>query len=119
MIRKATVSRLKPEKREQYITMHKNAWPEVSRIMAQHHHEHHSVYVYGDYLFQYLEYTGEDFEADMAQMRQSETMQKWWTLCRECVMPFDGGDGPAWETLEEIFHNNEPSMAENGEAERG
>lgn len=106
MVRKATVSRLRPEKRDQYIQMHQNPWPEVCRIMADHHHTHHSVFIHGDYLFQYLEYTGTDFEADMEQMGKSEVMQKWWTLCRECVISCDGSDGPAWKTLEEIFHNN-------------
>ena len=106
MIRKATVSRLRPEKIEQYLQLHKNPWPEVCKIMANHHHTHHSVYIHGDILFQYLEYTGTDFDADMEQMRNSEIMQKWWAQCRECVIACDGGDGPAWQSLEEIFHNN-------------
>lgn len=64
-MRKVTISRLKPEKIDQYVEMHRNVPIEVCEIMAAHHHRNHSVYLYGDKLFQYFDYTGTDFEADI------------------------------------------------------
>lgn len=106
MIRRATAAFLRPEKKEQYCQMHAHPWPEVLEEMSRRHHTRHSVYCVGNYLFQYLEYTGEDFERDMEEMGANPVMQKWWALCRECVMPLPGTDGGAWSLLEEIFHND-------------
>ncbi len=73
--------------------------------MAAHHHRNHSVYLYGDKLFQYFDYTGTDFEADIKQMRQMPVMQAWWAKCRDCVLPFDETASETWVSPEEIFYN--------------
>ncbi len=104
MIRRATVATLKPEKRDFYLELHANPWPEVLEEMARHNHHHHSVFIQGNKLFQYLEYTGDDFEEDMRQMRLNPTMQEWWRLCAECVEPGENGE-EAWQVIEEIFRN--------------
>ena len=104
-MRKVTISRLKPEKIDQYVEMHRNVPTEVCEIMAAHHHRNHSVYLYGDKLFQYFDYTGTDFEADMKQMRQMPVMQAWWAKFMECVLPFDETASETWVSPEEIFYN--------------
>ena len=105
MFRRACVARLRPEKKEQYISLHENAWPEVLAELAKHHHHHHSVFIIGDMLFQYFEYTGDDFEEDMRLMRQNPVMQEWWHICAECVWPNSEGR-ESWEIINEIFHND-------------
>ena len=104
-MRKVTIARLKPEKIGQYVELHRNIPAEVCEIMAAHHHRNHSVYLYGDKLFQYFDYTGSDFEADMEDMRRMPVMQMWWAQCRQCVIPFDENTPAPWISPEEIFHN--------------
>ncbi len=106
MIRRATAAYLRPEKKEQYCSLHRAPWPEVLEEMTRRHHTRHSVYCAGNYLFQYLEYTGEDFAADMEAMGRNPVMQRWWALCRECVVPLPDFEGRAWTEMEEIFHND-------------
>lgn len=106
MIRKASISSLLPEKREQYIQMHSNPPEEVLKIMSEHHHTNHTVFLYGNKLFQYFDYTGDDFENDMEEMRQLPVMQQWWAQCRACVAPFDEDAVSTWTQLPEIFHND-------------
>ena len=62
-------------------------------------------YRYGDLLFAYMEYHGDDFDADMAKMAADETTQKWWDLCMPMQKPVDDrAEGEWWKTIEEVFH---------------
>lgn len=105
LVRKASMARLKPDKIQQYVSLHQNAWPEVREEMLRHYHVNHSVYWHGEMLFQYFEYTGEDFDKDMDEMRKNPLMLKWWELCRECVDYYSEEEPVRWIPLEEIFHN--------------
>jgi L-rhamnose mutarotase len=56
-------------------------------------------------LFSYLEYSGDNFAADMAKMAADPTTQHWWTHCIPCQEPLaDRAAGEWWATMEEVFH---------------
>jgi L-rhamnose mutarotase len=54
-------SEIKPEKVEEYVTLHKNAWPEVMAIISEANMHNYSISIRGTQLFTYYEYTGNDF----------------------------------------------------------
>ena len=61
---------LRPEKKEEYIRLHADAWPEILAILKKCHFQNYSIYL-GEidgklYLFSYFEYTGEDIAKDVA-----------------------------------------------------
>ncbi|MHC1766261.1 MAG: L-rhamnose mutarotase [Verrucomicrobiia bacterium] len=68
----AWITGLKPEKAERYRELHANPWPGVNRMIKKCHIQNFSIHereIDGKlYLFAYLEYTGDDFEADMKRM---------------------------------------------------
>ena len=61
--------RLKDEKREYYIENHANVWPEVLEELKKINIKNYSIFLKEDFMFGYLEYDGDNFDADMGQMQ--------------------------------------------------
>jgi L-rhamnose mutarotase len=101
---------IKPEKIEEYKRLHADVWPDVLKMIKECNIRNYSIYL-GEleegkyYLFSYLEYTGDDFEADMAKMAADPTTQRWWELCKPCQSPIPTRkEGEWWANMEEVFH---------------
>ncbi len=101
---------LKPEKLAYYKELHAAAWPGVLRKIKECHIRNYSIYLKEVepgrfYLFSYFEYTGDDFEADMAKMAADPTTQKWWKETDPCQIPLaTRGEKEFWSRMEEVFH---------------
>jgi L-rhamnose mutarotase len=110
MTRCGMVIGVREERIEEYKTLHAAAWPGVLRMIAECNIRNYSIYLRKlpdgkHYLFSYFEYTGTDFEADMAKMAADPTTQRWWALCEPCQEPLpDRPDGAWWADMEEVFH---------------
>lgn len=110
MKRHAYVTEVRPEKLEEYKHLHANAWPGVLSAIARANLTNYSIHLrtFDDgrhYLFTYFEYVGENFEADMAEIARNEETQRWWDVCKPCLMPFDGlAPGDCWAPMEEVFY---------------
>jgi L-rhamnose mutarotase len=108
--RYGSVIGVKEEKLEEYKRLHADVWPGVLRMIDECNIRNYSIYL-GQlddgkyYLFSYFEYTGDDFEADMAKMAADPTTQKWWSVCEPCQIPQKNRkEGEWWMTMEEVFH---------------
>jgi L-rhamnose mutarotase len=101
----ASVIRLRPEHEAEYRTLHADAWPEVLDALRAAHLNNYSIFLRDGLLFSYLEYTGDDYAADMAVVAQDETTRRWWQLTDPCQQPLDSAaDGEWWAPAEELFH---------------
>ena len=99
------VIKVKPEKLEEYKKLHANPWPEVNRILKESNIQNYSIYYRDGLLFSYLEYTGDDFDADMKKMADNPITQKWWKLTDPCQEPVESaGEGVWWADMEEVYH---------------
>ena len=49
----------------------------------------YSIFLRDGHLFSYFEYTGTDFEAGMAAMRDDAETRRWWTLTNPCQEPVE------------------------------
>jgi len=108
--RYGSVIGVKPEKLEEYKQLHADVWPGVLKMIKECNIRNYSIYL-GElekgkyYLFSYFEYTGDDFEADMAKMTADPTTQKWWSFCEPCQSPIPTRkEGEWWANMEEVFH---------------
>lgn len=107
--RYGSVIKVRPEKIEEYRRLHADAWPEVLRTISACNIRNYSIYYRqlddGDhYLFSHFEYTGSDFEADMAKMAADPATQRWWDVCKPCQIPLETRqEGEWWASMEEIF----------------
>jgi L-rhamnose mutarotase len=110
MKRYGMVIGVKKEKLEEYKKLHTAVWPNVLSMIKKCNIKNYSIYLrkLDDgryYLFSYFEYTGSNFEADMAKMAADPTTQKWWAVCKPCQMPLkDRKENEWWAEMEEVFH---------------
>jgi L-rhamnose mutarotase len=101
----ASVIRLRPEKEAEYRALHADAWPGVLATLRAAHATNYSIFLRDGLLFSYLEYTGEDYDADMSRIAEDETTRRWWQLTDPCQQPLDSAAGGEWwAPAEELFH---------------
>lgn len=105
MKRIASVIGLPPENVEEYKRLHAEVWPAVQARLSASKVTNYSIYRYGDLLFSYLEYVGDDFDADMAAMAADEATKRWWAVCEPLQRPLDDrAEGEWWHEVPEVFH---------------
>ncbi|MCC5805557.1 MAG: L-rhamnose mutarotase [Opitutales bacterium] len=96
------VTTLKPEKEQKYRTLHQTVWPGVVDQLMRSNNRNLSIFLatLGDELveFLYLEYVGDDREADEAMSQSDEINQRWWQLTDACQKPLPGVDG-IWDLM--------------------
>jgi len=103
---------IKPGKIEAYKKLHAAAWPGVLKKIKECNIRNYSIYLKEIekgkyYLFSYFEYTGNDFQADMAKMAADPTTQKWWKETNPCQIPIPiRGPQEFWSVMEEVFHSD-------------
>ena len=100
------MAKVKPEKLGEYKRLHANVWPDVLKMISECNLRNYSIYYKDGFLFTYVEYTGEDFEADMAKMAADPATQKWWGVCVPCLEPApeENAGAGVWMDMEEVFH---------------
>ncbi|KQO95699.1 L-rhamnose mutarotase [Leifsonia sp. Leaf264] len=105
MRRVASVIGLPPENVEEYERLHAAAWPAVLDRLTRSNVTNYSIHRHGDLLFSYLEYVGDDYEADMAAIAADPATQEWWAVCEPLQRPLpDRADGEWWKGIPEVFH---------------
>lgn len=105
MTRYASVIGMKPENRAEYERLHADVWPDILAKIYECNIRNYSIYRYGELLFSYFEYVGNDFDADMAKMGEDPTTQKWWDVCKPLQTPVsDRAQGEWWAAIPEVFH---------------
>jgi L-rhamnose mutarotase len=107
MKRFGSVINLKPEGIAEYEALHANAWPGVLAKITECNIRNYSIYRYGNLLFSYFEYVGDDFDGDMAKMGEDQTTQEWWAVCKPLQQPVAEIVGDEWwHDIPEIFHHD-------------
>lgn len=97
---------LKPERREEYLRLHREVWPEVQARLKASNFENYTIFNLGDTLYGYFEYVGTDFAADMAAMGEDPMTRQWWKLTDPCQQPLPEAitAGTQWADAEEVYH---------------
>lgn len=95
---------IKPEHIEVYEHIHAAVWPEVLAMIHTCNIRNYSIFRHGTLLFAYMEYIGEDFDADMAKMAADPKTQEWWTITTPMQEPLETCvPGEWWVMMKEIF----------------
>jgi L-rhamnose mutarotase len=107
MKRYGMVIGLLPKAEMSYREHHAHVWPEVLATIRECNIRNYSIYLHDGKLFSYFEYTGKDFDADMAKMAADPATQRWWALMKPMQQPFpDRKAGAWWTEIEEVFHTD-------------
>ena len=101
------VIKLKPEAIDEYRRLHADSNPGVRDLLNKYHMHNFSIFLHkidGDwYEFGYYEYTGDDFEADMAKLAKEPRNIEWLKVCDPMQLPLEGEDG--WAEMEQVYYN--------------
>ena len=96
---------------EKYKELHANPWPEINDKLKKVNIQNYSIYLtqFPDgkyYLFGYFEYTGDNFEADMAKVDNDPVSKAWMKFTDEvCQIPVPTRrEGEWWAFMEEVFY---------------
>lgn len=101
----ASIVRLRHEHEAEYRDLHVNVWPDVLAALKRAHVRNYSIFLRDGLLFSYMEYTGDDYAADMARVAADEATQRWWQLTDPCQQPLpSAANGEWWAPAEEVFH---------------
>ena len=112
MKRYGMVTKVLPEKLDEYKTLHADVWPGVLAMIQQCNIQNYSIYAKklsdgNHYLFSYFEYVGSDYDADMKRMAADPETQRWWAVCKPCLEPVEElSPGEVWTTMDEVFHQD-------------
>ena len=106
----AWITGLRPEKAAYYKELHANPWPSVNKMLKECHIQNYSINlkeIDGKlYLFSFLEYTGNDWEADMKKLADDPETQRWWKETDPCQAPLPdaAAQGKIWSDMEEVYY---------------
>jgi L-rhamnose mutarotase len=105
LLRFAQVVNVKPEMREEYLRLHAQVWPQVENTIRGCNITNYTIFIHGALLVGYFEYSGDDFEQDMARMAADPVTQEWWSFTDPCQEPVpDARAGELWSTATEVWH---------------
>jgi L-rhamnose mutarotase len=96
-----------PEHIEEYKRLHADDYPGVRDLLRKYHMRNFSIFlteIDGKwYEFGYYEYTGNDFESDMARLAKEPRNIEWLKICDPMQIPLAGEKG--WHVMEQVYLN--------------
>ena len=93
---------LKKEKCKEYVDLHQDVWPEITEIMARSNIKNYTIFIDGNELFTYFEYTGDDYIKDVDLMNSDPVMKEWYKLSKPCFSKYP--DNSFYKKMNEVFH---------------
>src|SRR3954454_9841744 len=94
---------IKSDSIEEYERLHAAVWPAVLATIEACNIRNYSIFRHQNLLFAYFEYTGNDYEADMAKMAADPKTQEWWSINQPLQQPLNP-EGDWWTGMKEVFH---------------
>jgi L-rhamnose mutarotase len=107
MKRVGMVVKLKPECVDAYRELHAASNAGVRDLLSKYHMQNFNIFLHQIgpdwYEFGYYEYSGTDFEADMALLAQEPRNQAWLEICDPMQVPLEGAK--SWVDMECVYFN--------------
>ena len=96
---------IKPKDIAEYERIHADIWPTVAATIKRANIQNYSIFRYENLLFAYMEYTGSDYEKDMALIATDPQTQEWWKITdpMQARVP-EALPGEWWHHIPENFH---------------
>ncbi|MDA3798488.1 MAG: L-rhamnose mutarotase [Kiritimatiellae bacterium] len=99
---------LNADKEQYYRELHANVWPDVIQAIKRANIQNYSIYVTEiegkKYLFSYMEYVGNNFDADMQTIADDPITKKWWKETDPCQRQLPNRKpGANWSDMEMVF----------------
>lgn len=96
---------IRPEKLDEYRSLHAQVWPEVLEILKNAHVSDYTIFQKDTFLFAVFEYGGTDLAADFEKMNAEPIIKKWYAECSPCQVPLETrAPGEWWAEMQTVFH---------------
>ena len=80
-------------------------WPGVLATLKRANVTKFSIFRHENMLFSYMEYSGSDYEGDMAMIASDPITQDWWKITAPMQTPVaQKGESEWWHEIPEVFH---------------
>lgn len=107
MRRYGAAIKLRSDKADEYLQLHQAVWPQVKARMRASNIRNYTIFYHQGWLFNYFEYTGNDYASDMASVAADPKTQEWWALTMPCQVPLESRhEGEWWTTMTEVYHQD-------------
>jgi L-rhamnose mutarotase len=101
--RVGSLIKVKPEFEEQYIILHKNAFPGVLERISKSNIKNYTIFLLDGILFSHYEYTGNDYDEDMKAMADS-AIKNWWKFTDPMQEPLPTRkEGEWWAVMDQVL----------------
>jgi len=95
---------VKPDQIAEYERIHAEVWPGVLATLRRANVSKFSIFRFENLLFSYMEYTGKDYEADMALISADPVTQDWWKVTAPMQNPVpQKKENEWWHQIPEVF----------------
>jgi L-rhamnose mutarotase len=99
---------IKADKIDEYKKLHAAGNPGVRDLLVKYHMHNFNIFLQKMpdgkwYEFGYYEYTGDDFEGDMARLAKEPRNIKWLSVCDPMQVPLP--DAKGWTEMEQVYFN--------------
>jgi L-rhamnose mutarotase len=95
---------VKPDQIAEYERIHAEVWPGVLATLKRANVSKFSIFRFENMLFSYMEYTGKDYEADMALISADPVTQDWWKITAPMQNPVpQKKENEWWHQIPEVF----------------
>ncbi|PAF47884.1 amidohydrolase [Helicobacter sp. 13S00401-1] len=99
-----SVIKLRPDKIAYYKKLHANPFSGVNEMIKKCGITRYEIFNRGDILFSFMEYSGDDYDYDMAQMAKDPLTQKWWEETDPCQTRIEGAfKNEWWADMERVY----------------
>ena len=96
---------VKPDQIAEYERIHADVWPGVLSTLKKANVSKFSIFRYENMLFSYMEYSGSDYDADMAMIAADPITQDWWKVTAPMQNPVaEKSENEWWHEVPEVFH---------------
>lgn len=101
MSRHVAITRLRPERRAEYLALHRDVPAAVLAQLRAHGLRQYTIHEHEGLLIGIYEHDGSDHDGDLARMVATPVMQAWWARCVPCL---DVADPAApWTAVRSCF----------------
>ena len=102
------VIKIKPDRLNEYLKLHADTNPGVRDLLTKYHMRNFSIFMTrledGNYYeFGYYEYTGSDYDGDMAKLDKEPRNIEWLKVCDPMQIPLQGET--SWKKMDKVYFN--------------
>jgi L-rhamnose mutarotase len=98
---------LRADKTDEYKALHADSNRGVRDLLTKYHMHNFSIFLHQMdgkwYEFGYYEYTGKDFEGDMAKLDAEPRNKEWLKVCDPMQVPLPGEK--SWSQMQQVYYN--------------